>query len=218
MSRERTGRIDESLLRRAVALPPLPMPPFRGTDAEAAAVLVPLRVGGGPARVIMHVRSDAMREHAGEIAFPGGRSEPGDADLRATAEREAEEELALPRSSLEHLGPLVAVPVVTGRYVLHPFAALTTSEPVASTDEIGLVLEIALEPYLSGDLPIGATLESYRGFDFPMPFFPVGDRTLYGASAVIFFDLVYRVAAALGQPLPPFAMTSERPWGERYAG
>lgn len=193
------------------------MPQFAASDAEAAAVLVPLRVAGGPARVIMHVRSDAMREHAGEIAFPGGRREEGDLDLRATAEREAYEELSLAPSSLEHLGTLVSVPVVTGRYVLHPFAALTASEPEAATEEIGLVLEIALEPYLRGEVPIGATLESYRGFDFPMPFFPVGERTLYGASAVVFFDLLYRLAAALGQPLPPFAMTRERPWGERYA-
>ena len=61
-----------------------------------AAVLVPLYLKDGDLHAVFTRRRDDMRRHAGEISFPGGRQDDDEADLRATALREAEEEIGLP--------------------------------------------------------------------------------------------------------------------------
>jgi 8-oxo-dGTP pyrophosphatase MutT (NUDIX family) len=58
-------------------------------------VLVPLRQAPEGLQVLLTRRTEHLRHHAGQISFPGGRSEPGDADAVATALREAQEEIGL---------------------------------------------------------------------------------------------------------------------------
>ncbi len=71
-----------------------------------AAVLILLQEGIDGPEVVLTQRADHMRLHPGEIAFPGGRWEPGDSDEWHTALRETEEELALPSSKVRPLGRL----------------------------------------------------------------------------------------------------------------
>src|SRR5438477_9793054 len=61
-----------------------------------AAVLVPLYLEAEEVHVVFTKRHEELRRHAGEVSFPGGRREEGESDLRATALREAQEEIGLP--------------------------------------------------------------------------------------------------------------------------
>lgn len=79
-----------------------------------AAVLIGLRPGDSGLEVILTRRSEHLRDHAGQISFPGGRLEAADADPIATALREAEEEVGLPPAAVEVLGCLDPQSVVTG--------------------------------------------------------------------------------------------------------
>jgi 8-oxo-dGTP pyrophosphatase MutT (NUDIX family) len=74
-----------------------------GVGARAAAVLI--LIGPGP-EILFVERPTTMRTHAGQIAFPGGAADPGDADLAATALREATEEVGVDPSSVQVLGQL----------------------------------------------------------------------------------------------------------------
>jgi 8-oxo-dGTP pyrophosphatase MutT (NUDIX family) len=96
-----------------------------------AAVLVPLFERDGEVHVQLVRRPESMRNHAGQVAFPGGKIEPDDESLRATALREAEEELGIRRASVDVLGVLDDHPttgfIVTpwvgwlpGNLTLHP--------------------------------------------------------------------------------------------------
>src|SRR5688572_23584333 len=81
----------------------------------AAAVLVPLYLDRGELHAVFTKRRADLRRHAGEISFPGGRRDAGDATLVATALREAEEEIGLAREQVELAGALPPTPtIVTG--------------------------------------------------------------------------------------------------------
>jgi 8-oxo-dGTP pyrophosphatase MutT (NUDIX family) len=89
----------------------------------AASVLVPLVQRPDGLRVLLTRRTEHLRDHAGQISFPGGRVEHDDADAVATALREAEEEVGLPRDAVEIIGQLPHYTTVT-RYVVTPVVAL----------------------------------------------------------------------------------------------
>ena len=96
---------------------------FPGREPAHAAVLVPLVQRPAGLQVLLTRRTDHLRDHAGQISFPGGRSEPEDAGPAATALREAEEEVGLPRSSVQVIGQMPVYTTVT-RFVVTPVVAL----------------------------------------------------------------------------------------------
>jgi 8-oxo-dGTP pyrophosphatase MutT (NUDIX family) len=94
-----------------------------GRTPSAAAVLVGLVQREDGLHVLLTRRTDHLRDHAGQISFPGGRSEPEDPDPEATALRESEEEVGLARGHVEVLGRLPDYTTVT-HYVVTPVVGL----------------------------------------------------------------------------------------------
>lgn len=84
-----------------------------GRKLRPAGVLVPV-LCEGPARLILTMRSSALKHHPGQIAFPGGKQDEGDADVVAAALREAHEEIGLDPANVEVLGTLPPHETVTG--------------------------------------------------------------------------------------------------------
>jgi len=96
---------------------------FGGREPAHAAVLVPLVQRDDGLHVLLTQRTDHLREHAGQVSFPGGRREEDDAGPAATALREAEEEVGLPRERVEVIGQMPAYTTVT-HFVVTPVVAL----------------------------------------------------------------------------------------------
>src|SRR5207237_6130894 len=78
----------------------------------------------GELHAVSTTRREDMRRHAGEISFPGGRYDEGESDLRATALREAEEEIGLPPDAVEIVGSLQPTPTIATGYAVYPFVGL----------------------------------------------------------------------------------------------
>ena len=97
-----------------------------------AAVLVPLYVEDDEIHAVFTKRREDLRRHPGEISFPGGRYDEGETDLRATALREAYEEIGLPPDAVEILGALQPTPTIATGYAVYPFVGLI--EPGRSLD------------------------------------------------------------------------------------
>src|SRR5438270_1007941 len=91
-----------------------------GPERIQAAICLPLRDTAEGVTVWCIRRPDRLRHHSREMAFPGGQRDPGDADLQATALRETEEELGIPRERLRVIGTLAAVPTATSHFTLNP--------------------------------------------------------------------------------------------------
>jgi 8-oxo-dGTP pyrophosphatase MutT (NUDIX family) len=208
-------------LLRAALTGPLPMPSLGSAidtrHARAAAVVVPLRLGPEPA-VFVVLRGSQLKDHGGEVGFPGGKPEPGDADLAATALRELEEEVGVPASAIELLGQLMPVPVITGRYLIHPFVGALHADatPRIASAEVARVLALPLLPILTGRQPIAAVSGEWNGAKVLAPHFPLDGCVLYGASAYILYELLARLAAKLETELPPLVFEDVAPWGDRY--
>jgi 8-oxo-dGTP pyrophosphatase MutT (NUDIX family) len=166
-------------------------------------VLVPLFLAAEeqePHVVLTRRRAD-LRRHAGEISFPGGRRDPGDADLRETALREAEEEIGLDRAAVTVLGELTpAATFVTG-YEIHPFVGLIPAglRWRASPTEVDAVLELPLGALRSGR---GVTQLERRGFLFETEAYTIGEHLIWGATARILDDLYEQLGTLTGLSLP----------------
>ncbi len=117
-----------------------------GTDLVAAAVLVPVIVRESGATMLLTQRTAHLRDHAGQVSFPGGRAETSDASPEATALREAEEEVGLVSSQIEILGRLPEYRTGTG-FVITPVVALVTPPLNLKLDdfEVAEVFEPPLE-------------------------------------------------------------------------
>jgi len=124
--------------------------PFSGREPAHAAVLValvqrPATPGDDGLHVLLTQRTEHLRDHAGQISFPGGRCEPEDAGPAATALREAEEEVGLPHAQVEVLGQLPSYTTVTS-FVVTPVVALVQAPYALALDsfEVAEVFEVPL--------------------------------------------------------------------------
>ncbi len=96
---------------------------FTDREPAHAAVLVPLVEREDGLQVLLTRRTDHLRDHAGQISFPGGRAEADDGGPSATALREAEEEVGLAQERIEVIGQMPTYTTVTS-YVVTPVVAL----------------------------------------------------------------------------------------------
>jgi len=112
-----------------------------------AAVLIPLCLrGDGPPCVVLTQRTAHLSSHAGQIAFPGGRVDPDDADVVAAALREAAEEVGLPPMSVEVLGSLASYHTGSA-YRVTPVVGLVHGCPALTPNphEVADIFEVPLD-------------------------------------------------------------------------
>jgi len=173
--------------------------PVAGAVGEQvpAAVLAAMFLGGEPgqAHVVLTRRRADLRRHAGEISFPGGRSDAEDADLAETALREAEEEIGLPRAEVTMLGTLPPVSTFATGYIIHPFVASIPAGIAWSLSprEVDAVLELPVEALRAGRT---RTRMERRGISFETDAYVVEDHLIWGATARIIEHLLERLQGA----------------------
>jgi 8-oxo-dGTP pyrophosphatase MutT (NUDIX family) len=162
-----------------------------------AAVLVPLYIRDGDLHAVFTKRREDLRRHPGEISFPGGRYDQGEADLTATALREAEEEIGLPADAVEIVGALQPTPTIATGYAVYPFVGVIQAGRTwtLSAREVEEVIELPLAQLLAG---YARRRLIRRGLPIRTDTFLVGDNLIWGATARILSDLFDRIGPMLG--------------------
>lgn len=185
---ERLGR--EEGLTPETDFPLYAHPPER--TPVPAAVLVPVVNHAGGPTLLFTQRTAHLHDHAGQISFPGGRVDDGDADRIATALREAEEETGLPRARVQIIGRLPDFDIQTGfrvtpvvGWVEPPFDLRPDPFEVADVFEVPLAFFLDPANHKRHRDEINGRIRHY----YSMPF---GERNIWGATAGMLYSL-YRI-------------------------
>ena len=158
-------------------------------ELRTAAVLVPVVRRATGLTVLFTRRTDHLYDHAGQISFPGGRCEEGDASPAATALRETFEEIGLPHSLVEVLGTLPEYTTVTG-YCVTPVVGLVSPPPALELDafEVAEAFEVPLRFLLDPDNHQRNTLQ-FQGRTRHYYAMSYEQRYIWGATAGMLMNL-----------------------------
>ncbi len=160
---------------------------------KAAGVLIPIVAHRDGLSVLLTRRAEHLRYHAGQVSFPGGRMEPGDADIQATALRETHEEVGISPAEVEIAGYLDPVLTITG-YTVTPVVGLIR-EGIQLTIDPGEV-QHAFEVPLSFLMDVRNAHESTRvlnGASIPVLEYNYASERIWGATANIVTTLRKRL-------------------------
>ena len=132
--------------------------------------------------------------HSGQIALPGGKTEPTDANLQATALREFFEETGAD-SMPEVIGELTPVYIPVSKFMVQPFVAYLNKRPnfAINTREVEQLLEWPFTNFISAETVKQTTIEPMPGLKLTTPYFDVQDKILWGATAMIMNELKWVV-------------------------
>ncbi len=168
-------------------------PRLRGRVLRPASVLVPLIERGSGVNLILTRRAALLKHHPGQVAFPGGKQEPGDPTSLAAALREAEEEIGLRPDQVEVLGGLAPHETVTN-FTVTPFVGVVDPafRAIPDRSEVDEVFEVplafALDP---ANLQVhGRTWQGVLRRYYVIPY---GPHYIWGATARMLKALSDRV-------------------------
>jgi 8-oxo-dGTP pyrophosphatase MutT (NUDIX family) len=206
-------RFDVAALRLAKLPDPLPAPldvlmpvvvggvaprprsdtPARRPPRIAAVLVLVYPDAHGEARVVLIERSAADgRHHSGEVSFPGGKAEPEDADLTATALREATEEVGLDpvAADVRIVGLLDRFWIPVSDFEVTPVMALAERTPrlVAAPDEVARIVEPELARFLP-DAPVAVIERTIGEWPLRYGYYEIDGLSVWGATARILSQL-----------------------------
>jgi 8-oxo-dGTP pyrophosphatase MutT (NUDIX family) len=161
----------------------------RESASTAAAVLIPVVAHAPGLSVLFTQRTTHLRSHSGQVAFPGGRAEPGDASAEFTALREAEEEIGLRPERVEVLARLPDYRTRTG-YVVTPVVGLLTPPLALAPDanEVAEIFEVPLA-FLRDERNCQRRTREFQGQTVGYYVFEYQGRVIWGATAGMLVNL-----------------------------
>jgi 8-oxo-dGTP pyrophosphatase MutT (NUDIX family) len=166
--------------------------PSPDASLSAAAVLIAVTDRADPG-VILTRRTDTLSRHAGQIAFPGGRIDPDDADAIAAALREAEEEIALPRAAVTVIGAADRYRTITN-FEVTPVIGVVAPDLVfvPASAEVAEVFEVPLGFVLDSANHVEATVE-FQGRNRHYYEITWNGHRIWGATAAMIVNLSRRL-------------------------
>lgn len=145
-------------------------------------------------RVVLTQRPDTLKDHSGQVSFPGGRVEEGEA-FDAAALRELEEEVGVSADTVTLLGTLAPLYIYPSDFLVHPFVGYTPQRPVYERNaaEVASILEPTLAHLAHPDnqrtYPRGD-----KSAQYDIPYYDVDGTVVWGATAALLSDWLVRWA------------------------
>lgn len=172
-------------------------PAGREGAPRVGAVLILLYLKDNERHILLTRRHEALKSHAGQISFPGGRVDEGET-FESAAIREAIEEVGVNPLSLRMMGRLSQLYIPPSDFEVHPFVGWYDSEPnfEPSPDEVAELLEVCLTDLLLPDVRQTETW-TIRGYKVKVPYFQVDEHKVWGATAMMLSEFLGRLEAEI---------------------
>lgn len=173
------------------------LPPTTGRASAVLMLFGP--ADGGGEDVVLTERAATLRRHAGQVSFPGGSADPGDATLVDTALREAEEEIGLARDGVQIVGELPVLPLSVTGFQVTPIAAWWRDPSPIGVMDVAEVARVERVPLADLVDPANRFSSVHPARSFDAPAFEVDGLYIWGFTAMV-LDATLRLAGL------------ERPW------
>jgi 8-oxo-dGTP pyrophosphatase MutT (NUDIX family) len=161
-------------------------------DARESAVLALLYPYKDEIYTVLMQRHVYEGTHSGQISFPGGKRESLDKDLRETALREANEELAIDKSNVNIIGELTKVYIPPSRFLVSPFLGYVHERPnfVPEASEVSEIIEVPISQFLDAE----RLKEKYHfiptlNSNIKIRYFDIDQRVVWGATAMMLSEI-----------------------------
>ncbi len=170
------------------------MPAKVPDNARPSAVLCLLFPMNDELHVLLMKRREDRTAHSGQVSFPGGRYETTDADLKATALREAQEEVGIVSGDVDILGALTPLYIPVSNFNVYPYVGFTQTRPEynLSQNEVSYTIEVSLNNLLHADRKtitdvvspaVPGVLRKVKAYQLE------DDTIIWGATAMILSEL-----------------------------
>jgi 8-oxo-dGTP pyrophosphatase MutT (NUDIX family) len=173
--------------------PRAPLDPSLTMDSlRPAAALLLVYEQDGHWHIPLTVRGAGLRQHTGQVSLPGGRIDDGETPEDA-ALREAYEEIGLMPDAVDVLGILTPLPITVSGHLLHPVVGFASHRPqfVIAEQEVARLLEVPLSLLQPSLVRWERRLRSHPSSEsMDVPFFPIDDVQVWGATAMVLAEFV----------------------------
>lgn len=173
--------------------------PRRGTEPGYVPPIPPRRGGvlalfyphNGTLHLPLILRPTYEGTHSGQVSFPGGGQEAGDADIVATALRETHEEVGIPPEAVEILGPLSKLYIEPSNFEVYPVVGWMAQRPHFRIDpyEVARLLEVPFADFGKAENRFEEQW-NLRGRQVTVPFFKIQGQIVWGATAMMLSELM----------------------------
>ncbi len=156
-----------------------------------AAVLMLLYPKANQTHLCLIVRNLYVGVHSGQIAFPGGKYEPTDADFAYTALRETHEEVGVSPDLVSIQKAFTPIYIPPSNFMVYPFLGTSNQEITFTPDptEVDRIIELPLSVFMDDKILVQVRKTTSYASDFEVPAFAIQDQTVWGATAMIMNEL-----------------------------
>ena len=165
--------------------------PKPNTEARKAAVMMLFYPKNEETHLVLIVRNSYPGVHSSQIAFPGGKVEEIDLDLKATALRETYEEIGIHPNMISVIRDFSSVYIPPSNFLVHPFLGIASSELqfTLQPEEVAGIIEIPLSLLLDDSIITLKTLETSYAKFIEVPVFQIEKHSVWGATAMMLSEL-----------------------------
>jgi len=141
--------------------------------------------------LVLILRKTYKGVHSNQVAFPGGRVEDFDKNLKHTALRETEEEVGIPKKDVEVIKKLTKLYLPPSNFWVHPYVGLMSKTPnlIPQESEVEKILEVDLEDFMDEKNLISQQLSTSYAKNIQVPAFQLNGHVVWGATAMMLSEL-----------------------------
>ena len=180
-------------------LPTLNPEYYKNNNPRRSAVMMLFYPKNEMAHLVLIKRNAYEGVHSSQISFPGGKAEPEDKDLAATAIRETFEEVGVLPSDIDVVMPFTEIYIPPSNFLVAPFLGLALNQPVfnPNPDEVVSIIELPLDVFLDEAIVIQTEMQTPYSQNISVPAFKVGEHIVWGATAMILSELKETIKSVL---------------------